>query len=420
MATSPQPAPAAPAPAMPSNMGGFSSVAALYDQQRQQMQAAQSQLDAQTAPILDEINARSKRDAEEQDMMLKRYDAQMQQVNMLTQRQRLITINRAQVLRKVMPVVGLFALIGGALDGVSGATAALAGGLSGLSQGLNKNYQDAWKQYDDQVKTMLSSAKDTQAILKSIMDDNSKSLDEKLALLKVESAHVPAYNQINTAEANAYARFVTEHDIMNQRIAATEARHREAQGANKAATAAQVNDAMMMAFPFKGPDTSKLPITADVTGILSAAKGNWKQQYHMSAVQIATIASDYMHKTQSDWPTALSHTVNWLKTHRLLEAGRAPELDDADVESQMGAGEAPASNVRIEMAPGTPASVVRATRAAAGANAKVDAAQGGKTTYVDRSGRQYSAASVAQAAAQHGVSVAEFVKRAGLSYLTAQ
>lgn len=416
--TQAQPATSAPASAMPSSdMGGFGAIAAVYDRQRQQIASQGDAMKGQIEPILSEIDADAKHNRALENHLLGQYQDEMQRVNMLQQRQRLITMHRAQALRKALPIIGIFALIGGALDGVTGAMTALGGGLAGLSQGMNKKYQEAWSEYDGQVKTMLDQAKDTQSMLKSIIADDSKPLTEKLALLRVESAHMPVYNQINNSEANAYARWVTETSMMDKRIQLAETVHKKTADLNKPVSAGHVEDAMSFAFPFTPPDLSNSAGIND-SAVLSAAEKTWKQQHRMAAMQVATIASDYMHKTGSDWPSALRYTVSWLHAHHQMDTLSQGSLSDESVETDMAAGGAPAANVKIVMAPGTPASVAQAARAAAAANAHKDAsaAKGG---YADSNGNTYSAAAVAQAAAKVGMSVAAFVKSRKLTAVQA-
>lgn len=413
MATQPATAMPTPSPASPAfsgDMGGFSSIAKVYDQARANMGASDAALQKQVAPLEAQLDKKQAEGEAEQKRMEAMYDEQMHGLNLMQQRQRLITINRAQILRKTLPIIGIFALIGGALDGVTGAMSALGGGLAGLSQGMKERYQQAWDQYNKQVKTMFDQAKDTQAQLKAIINDNSKTLDEKLTLLKITGAHMPVYNSINNSEANAYARWVTETGLMDKRLQLAEVAHRGAAAVNKRVSVTSVNDAMSQAFPFAPPDLSNAEFTGEnATAALSAARGNWKQKYQMASLQIATIAQDYMHKSNSDWPSALQHTISWLRTNKLLESGKAPVLDDSEIESRMLGGDLP-QGMQIKFAPDTPKPVKAAVRAAAQADR-------GTTLYVAPNGHQYSQAEVAAAAKKAGVSEAAYAKRKGLSFI---
>jgi len=417
-AAPPQPSPSAPV--IGGDMGGFSGIAKMYDQARASAGAASAAQQQQIAPLEAQLDQREAAGAAEQKRMEAMYDEQMHGLNLMQQRQRLITINRAQVLRKTLPIIGIFALIGGALDGVTGAMSALGGGLAGLSQGMKERYQQAWSQYNTQVKTMFDQVKDKQAQLKAIQNDNSKTLDEKLALLKITGANMPVYNKINNSEADAYAKWVTETTLMDKRIQLAETAHKGAAAVNKRVTVTAVNDAMSQAFPFAAPDLSNAEFTGqNATAALSAARGAWKQDHQMASLQIATIAQDYMHKSGSDWPSALQHTISWLRTNKLLESGKTPTLDDTDIESRMLGGDLP-QGVKIQLAPGTPKPVADAVRAAAKADhaATTTAAPKAKaatTIYIATSGQRYSAADVAAAAKKAGVSVADYVKQKGLS-----
>lgn len=404
----PQPTPASPV--IPNDMGGFSVIAKVYDQARASVAASDAAIQKQVAPLEAQLDQREAAGAAEQKRLEAMYDQQMHGLNLMQQRQRLITINRAQVLRKTLPIIGLFALVGGALDGVTGAMSALGGGLAGLSQGMKERYQQAWDQYNTQVKTMFDQVKDTQAQLKTIINDNSKALDEKLALLKITGAHMPVYNQINNGEANAYARWVTETGLMDKRIQLAEVSHKGAAALNKRVTVTAVNDAMSQAFPFTPPDLSNAAFTGEnASAALSAAEKAHKQTFQMASLQIATIAQDYMQKSGSDWPSALQHTISWLRTNKLLESGKAPVLDDTEIESRMLGGDLP-QGMQIKFAPDTPKPVQAAVRAAAQADR-------GTTLYVAPNGHQYSQAEVAAAAKKAGVSEAAYAKRKGLSFI---
>ncbi len=129
----------------------------------------------------------------------------------------------------------------------------------------------------------------------------------------------------------------------------------------------------------------------------------------MASLQVATIAQDYMQKFGSDWPSALQHTISWLRTNKLLESGKAPVLDDAEIESRMLGGDLP-QGMQIKFAPDTPKPVQAAVRAAAQADR-------GTTLYVAPNGHQYSQAEVAAAAKKAGVSEAAYAKRKGLSFI---
>ena len=404
------PLPSPSSPVIPNDMGGFSGIAKIYDQARANVATSDAAMQKQVAPLEAQLDKREAEGEAEQKRMEALYDQQMHGLNLMQQRQRLITINRAQVLRKTLPIIGMFALIGGALDGVTGAMSALGGGLAGLSQGMKERYQQAWNQYNAQVKTMFDQVKDTQAQLKGIINDNSKTLEEKLALLKITGAHMPVYNQINNGEANAYARWVTETGLMDKRIQLAEVAHKGAAALNKRVSVTSVNDAMSQAFPFVQPDLSNAEFTGEnATAALSAARGAWKQKYQMASLQIATIAQDYMHKSGSDWPSALQHTISWLRTNKLLESGKVPVLDDSEIESRMLGGDLP-QGMQVKFAPDTPKPVQAAVRAAAKADK-------GNVIYVATNGQQYTQGEVAAAAKKAGISVDAYAKRKGLSFI---
>ena len=119
---------------------------------------------------------------------------QAQQANwQMMQRQRLVTVNKAQLLRKVLPVIGLFTLIAGKAEGMDGALAALGGGMAGLTKGLDQNMQDAWKQYTVSYNQMMARVKETQAQIKAVIDDREKTQAQKTDLYKALGSQVAAY-----------------------------------------------------------------------------------------------------------------------------------------------------------------------------------------------------------------------------------
>src|SRR6185503_6581609 len=108
---------------------------------------------------------------DEDDAQLSHLDAAQQDTWRMMQRQRLVTVNKAQVLRKVLPVIGLFTLIAGKAAGMDGALAALGGGMAGLTKGLDQGMQDAWKQYTVSYDQVMARVKETQAQIKAVIDD---------------------------------------------------------------------------------------------------------------------------------------------------------------------------------------------------------------------------------------------------------
>lgn len=130
---------------------------------------------------------------DEDEAQLKHLDAAQQATWQMMQRQRLITVNKAQVLRKVLPVIGLFTLIAGKVGGMDSALAALGGGMAGLTKGLDENMQNAWKQYTESYNQMMAQVKETQAQIKAVMEDREKTQTQKMDLYKALGSQVAAY-----------------------------------------------------------------------------------------------------------------------------------------------------------------------------------------------------------------------------------
>lgn len=132
---------------------------------------------------------------------------QAQQANwQMMQRQRLVTVNKAQVLRKVLPIIGLFTLIAGKAEGLDGALAALGGGMAGLTKGLDQNMQDAWKQYTASYNQMMARVKETQAQIKAVIDDRDKTQAQKTDLYKALGSQVASYRLALSRAASDQSR----------------------------------------------------------------------------------------------------------------------------------------------------------------------------------------------------------------------
>lgn len=143
---------------------------------------------------------------DEDDAELSNLDAAQQDTWRMMQRQRLVTVNKAQVLRKVLPVIGLFTLIAGKAAGMDGALAALGGGLAGLTKGLDQGMQDAWKQYTVSYNQMMARVKETQAQIKAVIDDRDKTQAQKTDLYKALGSQVASYRLALSRAASDQSR----------------------------------------------------------------------------------------------------------------------------------------------------------------------------------------------------------------------
>ena len=168
----------------PSSMDGMSKLAGSLPKGDPAQPLAQAEV-AQGAQLQQHMDA--------DEAQLSHLD-QAQQANwQMMQRQRLITVNKAQVLRKVLPVIGLFTLIAGKAEGLDGALAALGGGMAGLTKGMDQNMQDAWKQYTVHYNQMMARVKETQAQIKAVIDDRDKTQAQKTDLYKALGSQVASY-----------------------------------------------------------------------------------------------------------------------------------------------------------------------------------------------------------------------------------
>lgn len=130
---------------------------------------------------------------DEDEAQLTHLDAAQQATWQMMQRQRLITVNKAQVLRKVLPVIGLFTLIAGKTGGMDSALAALGGGMAGLTKGLDQQMQDAWQKYTASYNQMMAQVKETQAQIKAVIEDREKTQAQKTDLYKALGSQVASY-----------------------------------------------------------------------------------------------------------------------------------------------------------------------------------------------------------------------------------
>lgn len=130
------------------------------------------------------------------------YQSQQQAAWGAMQRQRMVTVNRAQILKKALPVLGIFALLVGATSGSENALAALGGGLAGLQQGMEKQFQDAWAQYKQKYQQMDAHAKEVSSQLKEIIEARDKTATQKMDLIRSITSTVPAFYRIQQTAQN--------------------------------------------------------------------------------------------------------------------------------------------------------------------------------------------------------------------------
>lgn len=181
----------------PSSMDGMSKLAGSLPKGDPAQPLAQAEV-AQGAQLQQHMDA--------DEAQLSHLD-QAQQANwQMMQRQRLITVNKAQVLRKVLPVIGLFTLIAGKAEGLDGALAALGGGMAGLTKGMDQNMQDAWKQYTVHYNQMMARVKETQAQIKAVIDDRDKTQAQKTDLYKALGSQVASYRLALSRAASDQSR----------------------------------------------------------------------------------------------------------------------------------------------------------------------------------------------------------------------
>jgi hypothetical protein len=187
--SAPVPAPtpastAAPASLSGSTMDGMSQLASALPQNDPGQPLAQQEAAE---------GAQMQQHMDQDDAQLSHLDKAQEATWQMMQRQRLVTVNQAQILRKVLPVVGLFTLVAGKAAGMNGALAALGGGMAGLTKGMDQNMQNAWQQYTESYNRMMASVKETQAQIKSVIDDRDKTQAQKTDLYKALGTQLAAY-----------------------------------------------------------------------------------------------------------------------------------------------------------------------------------------------------------------------------------
>lgn len=232
------------------SMGGLQR---LFASQRAAATQAQNSQNTAFASLM-KLNEQT---AQEHHDAISHYDDQMNAITQAMQRQRLVTINRAKIIKKTLPIIGLFALMAGGVDGISGAMSALAGGLAGLSQGLDKKYQEAWKDYDGRVKNLVEQAKITHQEMSDILKDKGMPVPQQIQMLKAVGASVPLVRSINTSEAGAYEKLLAAHEKLGRSIGKVESVHAQATEASTPPTQQEVAQAHALLDP-KGAGTPGL------------------------------------------------------------------------------------------------------------------------------------------------------------------
>lgn len=221
-----------------SSLGGWSQIAAAFDRAR----ASAAQQSGNEKSLIASINATNDATGKKIAALQGDYDGEMQRINAAAQRQRLIGIKQAQALRKALPIIGVFALIAGASDGVLGAMSALAGGLAGLSQGQTEAYKRAWNEYDAQVKGMFAEQKGILQEMKDVRDDASKTVDQKIALFKVIGSGNKLFSTLSGQEANSMERWMQNQAAMANRIKVAEIAHAKAAAQNAPADNSELSE----------------------------------------------------------------------------------------------------------------------------------------------------------------------------------
>lgn len=263
---------------------------------------------AKLQPQMDELDQR----LAGEDAQIDYYQGQQQAAWGAMQRQRLVTINRAQILRKVLPVVGLFTLLAGAKGGSDAALAALGGGLAGLQSGMEKQFQNAWQQYKAEYQKMDAHAKAVSAQLKEVLEDRTKTATQKMDLARAITATVPAFYR---------ARLSAENEAENR--AAADERHLQTMQLELAKFDWQRQQA---AKAFGGADAGvSAPTSEDVQAAAAAIDptgagkgGKIPQDLLANAMSVASAAravASVKHLSQAD---ALTDVVATMRKGRML------------------------------------------------------------------------------------------------------
>lgn len=279
-----------------------------------------------TRAILAPNEAESDQRIANDDAMIEQY-TQMQHANWAAeQRQRLVTVNRAKIIKRVLPIVGLFALIAGKSDGMDGALAALGGGLAGLQSGMERQFQDAWRQYNAEAKKTEERAKDISAQLKEVMADREKTATQKMddaraiaGSMKVAFSSLQAQNRAEFTQEQENARHLQTLQLEVQKFDWQRAQAARALGDANGAVSSPTDDEVQQAASAIFGD--KLP----TGGKLTAAQ-------HWQAAQVAQAAKASMFGGKNDYAGALRDTVSHIDLHKI---GTAP-LSAGEIERKTG------------------------------------------------------------------------------------
>lgn len=338
----PRAAPRAAPKAAEKAPSGMSSASSLADMAR----ALKSE-QAQYAPQIEAANQRMSEDQ----ALLHNYQADLSHTWETMQRQRLITLNRAQVLRKMLPVIGIMALLAGKADGVTGATAALAGAFAGLNKGEEDQFQRAYKEYTVQYNRMMSHAKMVQENIRSVLEDNSKTMQQKIDMVKAMSAGVAMFDRtmidhndrqqgMQMAHHDRLYWYGQQLDEFNRKLDKTDSLFKRSQKAMETATPGDITNVMDTLMPNGVPFT---PPKGDVQHLgkptpaqISAARRAAETRWHNTFAQVAILAKHYMFSHPNvDMQTAIQKVGDTLRSQDLLK-GPSQNIPMTQIEAQMG------------------------------------------------------------------------------------
>lgn len=347
------PAPATPAskPAPkpvpnPSRMGDpFAPARALAAKQQAQSQAA-------SAKVGTALDAASSRDTDQLATDQRYFDRDYAQMNAAMQRQRLLAVNRAQTMRKLIPIISIVSLAVGALaDGMPGAISALGGGLAGLSQGADKQYQEGWKQFQDQYNSMSKGAHDLFDEMQRIDADRSKTIAQKVALMKplaqrspmlrVALAQGAADTKAQASVETAYLKLSQGRQKLKGVIDRGDAAMTNARVVNDPPTTQQVQDAMSAVQQARGVTVKKGKAAKPTDADLRDGR------------QVAQLAQAHqgLHPGMT-YARALTDTVNFLRLKHKLGQPFEVQTEESAMEPQRAA-QANQRNADQQIVPGT-------------------------------------------------------------------
>lgn len=241
---------------------------------------------------IDEAEARQQRDFNSMQQKLGGFQRQLFAAQ---QRRRLITVNRAQTMKKLFPMAAIFALIGGGVAGTAGALSALAGGLAGFKTGEDQQYKRAVNQWSDNFNATLQRAQMQIGAVNEVMDNDKLNIDQKMEQLRAVTAGNPYLAHVVESSQNNASRVFDSIEKYKGAVLKAEAAHRASAHQLAAPNSGMVKTAERTLLSL-GYLTAPAP-AGSTTKQAFAAPGTSTPAKHVPLTDYPPLASSVIHDT---------------------------------------------------------------------------------------------------------------------------